>query len=164
MSRGLTGTILWSLAAGAVGVALFFIKHEVKDMEHRLAGLNEEIQRNEDAIHVLRAEWSYLNDPARLRDLSERHLGMHPVMPSQVATMESLPRAAMPATGKGAGSMLAARPRIEAPRTEAPAAGAGVASADLVRPIARPVVALARTQPSTLAGNDPVMVTKGGAR
>lgn len=99
MRRGLTGTILWTLLAVSVGVVLFVVKYEVKDLEHRLAGLNAEIHRNQETIHILRAEWSYLNDPARLRTLAEKHLGMKPVTPTQVATIETLPKDGIPATG-----------------------------------------------------------------
>ncbi|TAN71305.1 MAG: energy transducer TonB, partial [Magnetospirillum sp.] len=88
MTRGILGTILWSCLAACIGVGLFFVKHEVKDQERHLNALTAEIQRNQETIHILRAEWSYLNDPARLRALSEKHLGMHPVLPAQVATLD----------------------------------------------------------------------------
>jgi cell division protein FtsL len=84
-------TMLWTCLAGAVGIGLFLVKHEVKAMEARLAGINQEIQRNREEIHVLNAEWSYLNDPARLRDLAQRHLGMKPIGPTQVAGFDFLP-------------------------------------------------------------------------
>ena len=90
MNRSLTGTILWVCLAGAMGATLFFIKHEVKELETRLNAAHRDIARNEDEIHVLNAEWSYLNDPARLRDLAERHLSMKPMGPNQVATLNSL--------------------------------------------------------------------------
>jgi hypothetical protein len=90
MNRSLTGTILWVCLAGAMGATLFFIKHEVKDLESRLGAVHHDIARNEDEIHVLNAEWSYLNDPARLRDLAERHLSMKQMGPAQVATLDSL--------------------------------------------------------------------------
>lgn len=99
MRRGLTGTILWTLLAVGVGVVLFVVKYEVKDLEHRLAGLNTQIHSNQETIHILRAEWSYLNDPVRLRALSEKHLGMKPVTPNQVATLDTLPKDGIPATG-----------------------------------------------------------------
>jgi hypothetical protein len=99
MRRGLTGTILWTLLAVGIGVVLFVVKYEVKDLEARLAGLNAEIHRNQETIHILRAEWSYLNDPIRLRTLSEKHLGMKPVTPTQVATLDTLPKDGIPATG-----------------------------------------------------------------
>lgn len=98
MIRGLPTTILSTVLAGAVGIGLFFVKHEVKEQEARLSELNREIERNQEAIHVLKAEWSYLNDPARLRALSEKFLSMKVIGPAQVATMDSLPLAA-PASG-----------------------------------------------------------------
>ena len=91
MIRGMTGTILWVCLAGVVGVGLFFVKHEVSDLETRLAGVTHDIQSNEEEVHVLQAEWSYLNDPARLRELAEKHLGMRPIAPTQIATLDTLP-------------------------------------------------------------------------
>ena len=90
MSRSLTGTILWVCLAGAMGATLFFIKHEVKDLETRLGSVRHDIARQEDEIHVLNAEWSYLNDPVRLHDLAERHLSMKQMGPAQIATLNSL--------------------------------------------------------------------------
>lgn len=91
MIRGLPTTILSAVLAGAVGIGLFFVKHEVKEQEARLSELNREIERNQEAIHVLKAEWSYLNDPARLRALSEKFLSMKVVGPAQIATLDNLP-------------------------------------------------------------------------
>ncbi len=135
MTRGILGTILWACLAACIGVGLFFVKHEVKDQEHHLNELTAEIQRNQETIHVLRAEWSYLNDPARLRALSEKHLGMHPVMPAQVATLDSVLRNGMPA-----GTMLAAaRPAV------VPSPPAGLARP--VEPAPKPQTKLADNQP-----------------
>lgn len=90
MNRSLTSTILWVCLVGTMGATLFFIKHEVKDLETRLSAVHRNIASNEDEIHVLNAEWSYLNDPARLRDEAERHLGMKQMGPNQVATLDSI--------------------------------------------------------------------------
>ena len=40
MIPGLFGTVLSALAAGTVGIGLYFVKHEVKEQEVRLAELN----------------------------------------------------------------------------------------------------------------------------
>lgn len=96
MKRGLLGTIVWTVLAAGIGIGLFFIKHEVKDQKRRLNALNAEIQRNQETIHVLRAEWSYLNDPTRLKGLAEKHLGMHAVRATEVATLESVLRDGVP--------------------------------------------------------------------
>lgn len=131
MIRGLTGTVLWTCLAGAVGVGLFFVKHEVKDLELRLTGLNQEIQRNQEAVHVLKAEWSYLNDPSRLRQLSERHLGMKPMSSAQIATFDTLGRMGQPtmaAAPKASAAALARAPAAPASRPVSIARAEGVST------------------------------------
>jgi cell division protein FtsL len=77
--------------AGALSLALFSLKYQVQDLEDELVDLNRTILADQEAIHVLKAEWSHLNDPRRLRSLARRHLGMRPVMPAQLATIADLP-------------------------------------------------------------------------
>jgi hypothetical protein len=149
--RGLTATVMWTVLAGAVGVGLFFVKHEVKDQERRLAELNADIQRNQEAIHVLKAEWSYLNDPARLRALSEKYLSMKPVAPSQVADLSAI---------NGTGPIIAALPAAKA-AGQAPAAasqsGAALAHAAPTKPAAAPAAKPAAPvlAPSAIAKAEP---------
>ena len=81
--RGMT--ILWILLSGAVVVSLFTLKYQVQELEKELAGLNRQIYENQESIHVLKAEWTYLLDPTRLRELAEKHLNMRSVQPNQVA-------------------------------------------------------------------------------
>ncbi len=88
--RGIVSTILSAMAASVVGVGLYFVKHEVKEQEAHLADLNRQIQTNQEAIHVLKAEWSFLNDPARLKQLSEKYLDMKVMGPTQVTTLQAL--------------------------------------------------------------------------
>ncbi|MEW5727168.1 MAG: energy transducer TonB [Pseudomonadota bacterium] len=150
MMRGLAGTVVWSCVAAAIGVGLYFIKHEVKEQEARLAELNREIQRNQEAIHVLKAEWSYLNDPARLRQLSEKYLGMKPMAPAQVATLDTLPRDDGPA--------YAAEPT---PTNAVPKAALAVARAEPAKAHTPRPVAVAKTEPAKpVAAPAPVRVAK----
>ena len=79
------------LLAGVISLALFALKDQVQDLEDELVELNRGIFADEEAIHVLKAEWSHLNDPQRLRALARRHLGMKPVTPDQLATIADLP-------------------------------------------------------------------------
>jgi hypothetical protein len=94
MIRGMGTTIVLGLVAGSLATVLFFVKHEVKEQEVRLAELNREIRQGQENIHVLKAEWSYLNDPVRLRQLSEHYLSMRVMAPSQVSSLADLPMAA----------------------------------------------------------------------
>lgn len=83
--------ILWVVLIAAVSVALFVIKYEVKSLEEEYARLNREILRNGEAIHVLRAEWSYLNRPDQLAEMAQRHLNLQPLLAPQIGDVAALP-------------------------------------------------------------------------
>ncbi|WPZ32166.1 hypothetical protein T8K17_13035 [Thalassobaculum sp. OXR-137] len=84
-------TILWFLVSTCLGVALFLVKYEVQDREERLAALHREILANQEAVHVLEAEWSYLNRPANLEAMVRRHLDLVPLDTSRLGQIEQLP-------------------------------------------------------------------------
>jgi hypothetical protein len=73
-------------------VVLFALEFQVRKLEDELAGLDRSIVAESQAIHVLKAEWSYLNDPWRLRRLAERFLELTPVRPEQLSSLADLPR------------------------------------------------------------------------
>lgn len=83
-------TLLWSVLGIAVVIGLFVVKHRVQDLEDRLHALNAEIITDRDAIQVLQAEWSYLNQPARLEALGKRLLGLEPPVVAQTVSMQEL--------------------------------------------------------------------------
>ncbi len=76
------------LLAAVMGVALFYLNFEVTELEDELDNLNKKIVSDRDTIHVLKAEWSHLNDVNRLKDLAERYLEMQPTVPVQVKPAE----------------------------------------------------------------------------
>ena len=84
-------TLLWVALTGAVGFGLYHLKHEVQALEDDLFRLNRTILAEQEAIHVLRAEWSYINQPARLQALSSRHLDLQPTKPAQLGTLAGVP-------------------------------------------------------------------------
>ena len=78
------GVLMWVwLIAGAAGV-LFHVSYDVTSLEDDLSALNRDIVREQEAIRVLRAEWSYLNQPERLRNLAEELTNLVPIAPAQV--------------------------------------------------------------------------------
>ena len=79
-------TMLFVLLAGALSLALFSVKYQVQDLEGELANLNRSIKAEQQAIRVLKAEWSHFNEPGRLRALAGRHLDMIPLESTQVTT------------------------------------------------------------------------------
>ncbi|MCR9073737.1 MAG: hypothetical protein NXI18_18785 [Alphaproteobacteria bacterium] len=84
-------TVLWFLIAACLGVALFMVKYEVQDREERLAALHREILANQEAVHVLEAEWSYLNRPSNLEAMVRRHLHLVPLDTTRLGQIEQLP-------------------------------------------------------------------------
>ena len=84
-------TLFWIVLAGCVGYGLYHLKNEVQAQEDELFRVNRTILAEQEAIHVLRAEWSYLNQPARLQALAARHLDLAPTKPGQLGTIAALP-------------------------------------------------------------------------
>ncbi len=165
MIRGIAATFLWACLAGAVGVGLFFVKHEVKDQETRLADLNTAIQRNHEEMHVLRAEWAYLNDPDRLRQLAEKHLGMQPIGANQItADLDSLPGAnGMPAFAALPADRI--QPAVAAAQPAPAAAQAEIARDEPAPPKATPApVPVPRPQPARLSGRSRLATTAAPIR
>ena len=91
-------TTFMSLLLGAVlTVVLFSLESQVRSLEDELTALDRSIVTESQAIHVLNAEWSYLNDPWRLRRLAERFLELTPVRPEQLGSLGELPQKPPPA-------------------------------------------------------------------
>lgn len=84
-------TFVWMVLAISAGIGLFVLKYDVKSMEGELARINQHTLENLEAVHVLKAEWSYLNAPARLEDLGRRLLSLEPVDTEQAASISDIP-------------------------------------------------------------------------
>ena len=84
------GTIIWFVVLAMLGVGLFQVKYAVQAKERDLRAVNRQITADRQILRVLEAEWSYLNDPVRLADLTRRHTDLVPAMASQIAGFDSL--------------------------------------------------------------------------
>lgn len=85
-------TLLWLGLAALVGFGLFHVKYQVMALEEELTRLNAATLREQNQIHVLEAEWSYLNRPSRLEELADRYLELQPIAPNQLSTVAALPK------------------------------------------------------------------------
>jgi hypothetical protein len=83
--------IIWIVVLALLGVGLFQVKYNVQTKERELRDVRRQIEANYNAMHVLEAEWSYLNDPLRLADLARRHTGLVPTTPGQIGDFADLP-------------------------------------------------------------------------
>ena len=78
------------ILAAIVGIGLFVVKDQVQDLENELRDINREIADERVKRHVLRAEWSHLNEPDRLRQKTVRHLNLIPLAPEQFISEDQL--------------------------------------------------------------------------
>ncbi len=77
-----------------IAAAVYDLKNLSEDAAERVASLSAAIETEQNRIRLLRAEWSVLNQPARLQALVERyneHLGLATLEARQIAPIESLP-------------------------------------------------------------------------
>lgn len=83
--------IVWFALAGVASIALFNITFEVEQLQDELNDLNKQILDEQKAVHVLRAEWSFLSRPERIERLSQRLLpGLRPPTVEQVRNLDGL--------------------------------------------------------------------------
>jgi hypothetical protein len=79
----------------ALTITIAFGNYRVKEAAvataKRLAEVDAAIGEQDVALRTLDAEWSYLNDPARLQELALRHLHLAQIKPSQVMAVGEMP-------------------------------------------------------------------------
>jgi cell division protein FtsL len=86
-------TMFWALMAIFAGVSMLVLKHQVRTLEGDLRRLERAIVAEQEAIHVLNAEWAYLNQPARLERLGRGLMGLVPAAAEQQTDLAELERA-----------------------------------------------------------------------
>ncbi|MBL0318276.1 MAG: hypothetical protein IPP74_03080 [Alphaproteobacteria bacterium] len=78
---------------GAIIVALFQVKYIVRDLRRELVTVQQQMAKEQQSIHVLRAEWGYLNQPERLQALNDKYLHLQTIhSPQVVASIGDLPQ------------------------------------------------------------------------
>ncbi|MDA0367792.1 MAG: hypothetical protein O3C65_02950 [Proteobacteria bacterium] len=70
---------------------LFELKYEVRDLAQQKALLRSEIADERETLRVWQAEWSFLNQPARIQDLAARYLDLGTPLASQVGDADRIP-------------------------------------------------------------------------
>jgi hypothetical protein len=81
--------VICSLIASA-GYA-YTIKYDTLYYAEQVAKLKTTLQKERDAVAVLKAEWHLLNRPDRLQAAADRHLDLQPLNLQQLARLSDLP-------------------------------------------------------------------------
>lgn len=84
--------VMWFSLVLCVAIAIFVLKYEVQNLEDELTSRQQEIEEHKQTIHVLKAEWTFLNDPTRLQRLGAEHLNLGPASPNHIVSIDDLPK------------------------------------------------------------------------
>jgi hypothetical protein len=88
ITYGITGVLVIVLSS----LGLFSLKIMTENKEKELRSLSHQVQDDQRAIRVLKAEWAYLNRPDNIQSLAVKYLGLKPVAPKHIyASVEVLP-------------------------------------------------------------------------
>ena len=87
----------------AAALALYQLKYEVAELEAEHAVLTKELAAEREAVHVLEAEWAFLERPERLAKLASAHLDLVPLGADKIMRISDLPWAATILAGVGEG-------------------------------------------------------------
>ncbi|MBR2136997.1 MAG: hypothetical protein IJ852_03430 [Alphaproteobacteria bacterium] len=82
--------VLWLTLTLIVALSSSVLKNKVQILERQLAGINTNIQKDIENIHVLKAEWSHYNTPERLRKLAQNQLSLENAKPEQIINYSAL--------------------------------------------------------------------------
>ena len=75
----------------AAAAYVYEIKFESTLRAERIAKMRSDVLRQRDAIAALRAEWTTLDNPARIQGLARRHLRLRPAEATQYDALDRLP-------------------------------------------------------------------------
>ena len=92
MNSTRTATLsLWVTLTCLVGFGMFVMKNQVQNLENELASINRNIEEDVKTIHILKAEWSHLNNPSQLRALATKHISLNQFKAERIINYSALP-------------------------------------------------------------------------
>lgn len=84
--------VLWAFLGVLAAFGLYTVKYRVQAIKSEVATAETQLREEKKNLHVLNAEWTYLNRPERLRQLSEKYLTTNkPMNGQQLSELASLP-------------------------------------------------------------------------
>jgi hypothetical protein len=89
-------TILWMVVWVVAAFGLYMVKYKVQALKVEVAATEKQLREEKKNLHVLAAEWTFLNRPERLRTLSAKYLDVKPMHGQQLTDFVSLPENTAP--------------------------------------------------------------------
>lgn len=82
--------LFWFGLTIAASVMLYQTSDRVHELDQQLRDLNTSIESEQQSLHVLKAEWVYLANPARVEALAHKYLSTRPTSTHQIARLEDI--------------------------------------------------------------------------
>jgi len=82
---------LWIVVIVVAAFGLYRVKYEVQSIRAQIKEATLELAQERESLHVVAAEWAYLNRPERLQQLSSKYLNTEQLTVAQVAEVEAIP-------------------------------------------------------------------------
>ena len=95
-------TVIWMACFAIAAFGLYIVKYAVADLQRDVNNVRQEVKAERESLHLLNAEWAYLNRPERLRALASDHLPLVALDSRQIGEIRSLPAAYVPVEASGA--------------------------------------------------------------
>ena len=84
-------TVVWLFVIVIAAFMLYKVKYEVQSLKSEIAEKSRELEQEKQALHVVAAEWAYLNRPERLQKLAVKYLASSDVTVNQISDIEAIP-------------------------------------------------------------------------
>ena len=84
-------TLVWILVTVIAAFMLYQVKYEVQSLKSQVADTAHRLEAEKQALHVVAAEWAYLNRPERLQQLADKYLASSDVTVDKIADMRAIP-------------------------------------------------------------------------
>jgi cell division protein FtsL len=85
-----SSVLFWFSLIIIASLALYRTSDRVHELNTQLRQVNADIESEQQSIHVLKAEWVYLANPARVEAAAHKHLALRPTSPQQVTALNTL--------------------------------------------------------------------------
>lgn len=81
----------WVILIVVATFGLYQVKYEVQSIKSQIAKASRELESERESLHVVAAEWAYLNRPERLQALADKYLASSGMLVNQIAEIEAIP-------------------------------------------------------------------------
>ena len=78
----------WMGGIAVAAFGLYLVKYSVQDVQREVVAMRAALVQENKSIHMLNAEWAYLNRPERLKALAEAHMQVAPISSVQILDVQ----------------------------------------------------------------------------